>query len=146
LRDLDRDADCAGEFLKQKGLAPSEWMSFRLAVREVESWLLADASGLSNYLHVPLGRFPSNPDAEADPTVTLVNLARHSVRSWIRKAFVPPSGGHAQVGPLYEASIIAFASSHWSLNRACRRSDSLRRARAAMRELADRWRRRTGGT
>ena len=45
LRDLDQDAPCAGRFLGGIGFRPSKWMCFRLAVRELESWLLADEEG-----------------------------------------------------------------------------------------------------
>ena len=144
LRDLDTDAGCAPEFLTQVPLTPSAWMVFRLAVREVESWLLADIEGMSKFLHVPATQFPADPDAESDPTVTLVNLARKSSRTAIQKAFIPAQGANTQVGPLYETSIIEFGARHWDLNRACGRSASLRRARAAMRDLGRRWRQHIG--
>jgi hypothetical protein len=97
LRDLDHDADCAPTFLAARPLKSSQWMTFRLAVREVEAWLLADARGGAAFLHVPERNFPTQPDDEQDPTVTLVNLARRSKRAAIRKAMVPPAGANAQV-------------------------------------------------
>lgn len=39
---------------------------FSIAVREVESWLLADRENLSRYFNVALVNFPQNPDAEND--------------------------------------------------------------------------------
>lgn len=139
LRDLDHDAACAPAFVKAKGFAPSTWMVFTLAVREVEAWLLADATGIAAFLRVPLNRIPKDPDTERDPTVTLVNLARRSGRAAIKKGMVPKPNAAAQVGPLYEALIIEFASTTWSLDRACLRSPSLARTREALRRLADSW-------
>jgi hypothetical protein len=140
LRDLDEDASCAPDFLASTKLRASNWMLFRLAVREVEAWLLADTSAIAEFFHVAEGEVPLDPDLEKDPTVSLVNLARRSTRSAIRKAMVPAEGADAQVGRLYEATLIEFATEHWSLARACKRSDSLKRARAALRKMGARWR------
>lgn len=58
---------------------------------------------------------------------------------------VPAAGRSTVVGPLYEAKVIEFGQIHWNLDRACRRSDSLQRARAAVRKLAERWNRHLRG-
>lgn len=42
VRDLDRDAPCAGELVARLIGSPADLMCFRIAVRQVESWLLAD--------------------------------------------------------------------------------------------------------
>lgn len=139
LRDLDHDAPCAAAFLVACGLAPSRWMSFRVAVRELEAWLLADAQGLADFLGVSVTAVPGDPDAQEDPTVCIVNLARRSRRPAIKRAMVPSDGARTSVGPLYEAKIIEFGERHWNLERAVLRSDSLRRARLRIRELAQRW-------
>lgn len=139
LRDLDRDAPCAPGLLRKQRVQPAEWMSYRIAVREVEAWLLADSSAMASFLHVSESLIPADPDAEKDPTLTLVNLARRSKRREIKKQLVPAEGSAAQVGPLYEAAIIEFGTLHWDLARACRKSPSLARAPTAMRELAHRW-------
>ena len=79
------------------------------------------------------------PDKEVDPTRTIVQLARGSRSSEVRRAFVPEPGSSAQVGVLYEAKIIEFAIEHWNLKRAARRSRSLRRARERLCALAGEW-------
>ena len=140
LRDLDQDAPCAGAFLEQKGFKTSRWMCFRLAVRELESWLLADAQAVARFFDVQEEWIPENPDDQIDPTESLVGLARRSRSAAVRKAMVPSLGTSVAVGPLYEAMIIEFGSKHWNLPRACRRSASLRRARKALRALGARWR------
>lgn len=140
LRDLDHDAPCAGDFVRALRFSPSRWMCFRIAVRELEAWLLADVEGLAGFLEVQEAWIPLEPDSEADPTAVLVNLARRSRRSSIRRAMVPAAQTSAVVGPLYEAKIIEFGERYWDLARACRRSESLRRARRAVRELSSNWR------
>jgi hypothetical protein len=145
LRDLDHDAPCAGRFLAEREFSPAPWMCFRLAVRELEAWLLADAHGMAGFLRVDEGLLPRDPDAERDPTETLVRLARRSGSSALRKALIPKPGSSVTVGPLYEAKIIEFAERHWELARACERSASLRRARAALRSMAAKWSRHVQG-
>ena len=144
LRDMDHDAACAPELVRSLCPVASPWMAMRIAVREVESWLLADVQAMAGFLGLSEALFPLNPDAEGDPTVTLVNLARRSPRAAIRKRLVPKPGASAQVGPLYEATLIEFGAKHWSLERASRRSNSLKRARRALRELGRRWRAQIG--
>lgn len=145
VRDLDHDAPCAGEFLKDRGFAPSRWMCFRIAVREIEAWLLADAEGMARFLGVSESIIPKNPESEADPTISLVNLARKSKRRALRKALVPVVGSHTPVGPLYEAKIIEFGEKTWDLDRAASRSASLRRARECLQSLSVRWSRQIRG-
>jgi hypothetical protein len=145
LRDLDHDAACAPTYLEGLQLQVTQWMVFRLAVRELESWLLADRDGIAEYLGVALAKVPERPDELDDPKQTLVNLARTSKKKSVTKAFVPRAGDSTVVGPLYEAEIIEFSSSHWSLQAACRRSPSLRRARRALRDMCGRWSRHIRG-
>jgi hypothetical protein len=139
VRDLDNDAPCAPSYVSALKLKPARWMVFTLAVRELESWLLADASALAEFLGVKVSMIPEDPDREEDPTETIVGLARRSSRPSIKRAMVPASGSNAQVGPLYEARIIEFGRRDWDVERACRRSVSLGRTRRAMRDLGDRW-------
>jgi len=138
LRDLNSDAICAAEFLKGQP-SPSKWMCFRIAVRELESWLMADRNGFADFFDVPIGLLPEEPDNENDPTQTLVNVTRRSRSASIRRRMIPKNGMHTSVGMLYEATIIEFAEQHWSLVRASSRSDSLRRARKALKALGAAW-------
>ena len=140
LRDLDEDAACAVELLRSFDLVVSDWMCLRIAVRELEAWLLADIEGLAQFMRVSQHLFPENPDLEADPTRTLVSLARRSRSREVQRWMVPKAGSSVQVGPAYEAKIIEFGVRHWNLERACKRSQSLLKARTALRELASRWR------
>ncbi len=139
LRDLDRDATCAPVWLNEAGFKPSRWMCFRIAVRQIESWLLADER-LAAFLGIPVKRLPSNPDDLLDAKQFLVNLGRRSRRRSILEGLVPQEGSVTKVGPLYNALIAEFTFDLWSPSRAAQSSDSLRRGRGALRELAHRWR------
>ncbi|RLF63060.1 MAG: hypothetical protein DRN33_04790, partial [Thermoplasmata archaeon] len=58
LVDLDHDEECApllrNEWLPQ----PASKMCFRIAVREVEAWLLADRKGIASFLGVSQSAVP----------------------------------------------------------------------------------------
>ena len=64
-----------------------------MVVRELESWLLADAAGLAAYLGLPRAVVPSQPESVGDPKLALVNLARRSRRTRLRDSIVPYQGG-----------------------------------------------------
>jgi len=138
VRDLDTDAPCAGEFVMSRKLKPTRWFRLRLAVREVESWVLADAEGLSKFIDVDAKWIPTAPDVERDATASLLEVARRASSSFRRK-LLPGKGSSAVVGPLYEATLIEFGERGWDLQRAAMRSPSLRRAQTCMRKLAHEW-------
>ena len=139
LRDLDNDAPCAPSWLLAN--APQnagEYFCLRIAVREIEAWFLADKESAAAMLHVAKSAIPLDPDAEADPTATIVALARRSNKPRIKNGLVPAAGTVRTVGPDYERWLIASAAT-WSVRRAIHRSDSLRRARKALVRLKEAW-------
>ena len=137
LRDLDRDAPCASaliaDLLHERGLAPR--VSLRIPVRAMESWLLADREGFTGEFGVAAHRLPDRPDELDDPKQHLVHACRHSTRRTVRNAMVPRPGSGRRVGPEYASRIAAFARATWSAERASRRSPSLERALAGLRDL-----------
>lgn len=137
LVDLDQDADCAPPFRSEWLPRPTEHMCFRIAVREVESWLLGDSERLASLLAVPVSRVPRTPESVADPKQTIVNLARRSRRRGVREDMVPnPRSGRA-VGPLYTSNLIRFVSDArdgWRPDVALTACDSLARC---IRQLQD---------
>ncbi len=98
---------------------------FRIAVREVESWLLADVEGLSEFFKVSEAIFPANPDQLPDPKNTLIQLAKRSRKRKIRDEVVPIP--HASIGPNYNGCLAEFVSVHWNIRNAMARSESLKR-------------------
>lgn len=133
LVDLDDDDVCAPPYRTRILPNPSRLMHLRVAVREVEAWLLADRIGLARFLSVPAARMPQLPELEPSPKRTIVALARRSGRRDIRQDLVPrpPSGRTA--GPGYVPFLTEFVRSHWDPAAAELRSDSLRRCRVCIR-------------
>jgi hypothetical protein len=135
LRDLDSDAPCAPELTRSILPEPAKWMRFRIAVREMECWLLADPDSLCAYLRVRRALCPNNPDLLKDPKQSLINLARHSRSAAIRQDMVPERGVSATVGPGYVARISEFAREHWRPAVAQANSASLNSCIARVAEL-----------
>lgn len=127
LRDLDHDAPCAGDLVNALLPNPSAQMCFRIAVRKMEAWLLADREQLARYLSVSIASVPSNPEQVEDPKLTIVNLARRSRRRAVREDIVPVRGTTATVGPGYLARITEFATDHWRPDVAALSCSSLKR-------------------
>jgi len=141
LVDLNQEAPCAPGLRKQWLPHPNQSMYFRVAVRAVEAWLLADRESLARFLSVPVKKVPTSPDSLENPKATMIQLARQSSRREIQKDMVPtPSGGRKE-GPAYASRMIEFVTYYWdiekakdhspSLQRCC---DSLKRLSAAIRE------------
>lgn len=111
---------------------PHANLIFRVAVREVESWLLADREGFANFLGISVPKVPSNPDQITDPKQCLVNLARRSRRRTLRESIVPRQGSTAVQGPDYNGCLGEFVRNQWDRCSAARRSLSLNRAWAKL--------------
>jgi hypothetical protein len=134
LVDLDREAECAATLRRAWLAEPVPGLQLRVAVRALESWLLADREAISNYLEIPTERLPLTPDDEPDPKRLLIELAAQSRQPAIRKGMAPSVG--RRVGPLYTVHMTKFVERHWRPEIAAGRSDSLRRCRLRLRELA----------
>lgn len=83
ITDLDREA-CAAAFVERSLPERATGMHLRVAVRQVESWLMADAESLSTFLSVPRSGVPSDPDACEDAKREMVALAGRSRRGVVR--------------------------------------------------------------
>ncbi len=136
ITDLDR-RQCAGALLGDwLGERPKPaGLLLRVAVREVESWLLADHAAVRAMLRKPSQRLPERPDGLEDPKRFLIELARKGPRA-MREAIVPASGVVASQGLGYNEFLVDVVARQWSPERAAQRSDSLRRARARLAQLA----------
>ena len=108
-------------------------LCFRVAVREVEAWLLADRDGMSDFLGVQVNLVPQNPDSIADPKAALIAVARRCRVRKVREAIVPL--GTAQVGPDYNGEVGRFVRDCWNIERACINSVSLQKAQRRIAEL-----------
>ncbi len=98
---------------------------FRVAVREVEAWLMADRAGIAEFLHIDVSKVPHAPETEEDPKRTLINLARKSRKRKLSQEIVPVAGSSAKIGVLYNTHFINFVNSHWDIEQACLCAPSL---------------------
>jgi len=135
LIDLDSD-NCAPSLKKVSLPEPAPLMCFRVAVREIEAWLLADREALAQFFAVDLTKIDLNPDRLHDPKEALVSLARYSRKAAIRREMVPAPGVKGRIGPGYTSRLIDFIQGPWRPEIAAESSDSLRRCRLRLRELA----------
>lgn len=135
--DLDNDADCAPRHLKELLFGRrSENLSLRVAVRSMESWLLADCEGMRKFTGIRASRFPSDPESELHPKRYFIDLIeRECKKERLRKGLLPSPHSNRLVGPGYTHLMQRFAMKHWRPEVAARRSDSLARCIRALEEL-----------
>jgi hypothetical protein len=143
LVDLNREADCPPP-LKEIWLPnPGPFMCFRIAVREIESWLLADRERFATFFRVRLSDVPAEPELLDNPKEAVVELSRKSRNRDIRLDMVPRPGSGRKIGPAYVSRLIEFVYNPqrgWRPERAARSSDSLSRCLTRIRELVSRGR------
>jgi hypothetical protein len=136
LTDLDL-AECAPALIRDwLPAAPHHNLIFRVAVHEVESWLLADRDAFAKFLGIPRDRIPLDPDAVNDPKALLVSLATKSKKRTIRGSIVPAKGSTAKVGPDYNGPLVWFVKNDWVASRAGKQSPSLERALRMVKSFA----------
>ena len=114
LTDLDNGL-CAPKLL-------SEWLKnsrhpnfmLRVAVREVEAWLLACDQELRKFLSLRKAiNFPE-PEALKDPKLELLRLADSSPRREVREGIARRDpGGNLLQGPAYNSTLGRFVNDSW---------------------------------
>lgn len=136
LTDLDRVA-CPVELLRQwrGALVMPNDLLLRVAVREVEAWLLADQPAMRALLG-ERGKLPVEPDVLADPKATLLQLAARYASRDVRADLVQQNGAMASQGIGYNARLVQWVQNQWEPGRAADSSPSLHRARIRLQELA----------
>ncbi|OGP61502.1 MAG: hypothetical protein A2V67_20055 [Deltaproteobacteria bacterium RBG_13_61_14] len=130
--DLNQEEKCAPKLVEK--LLPQRHpnLILRVAVRELESWLLADQVNLSRFLGVSKNVIPLQPDDIPDPKQALINLVRHhSLRRDIIDALVPVPDTSSRVGKDYNGKLAEFVVKHWDVRSARRKSPSLEKAMRA---------------
>jgi len=140
LVDLNREAECAPALCKAWLPNPASQMCFRVAVREVESWLLADRERFARFLSVAITKIPRNPESLEDPKRAIVDLAAQSRRREIREDMTPRPGSGRRIGPAYTSRIIEFVTDRhfgWRPNVAAKSADSLHRCLRRFRRFLD---------
>lgn len=127
LTDLD-DVKCAPSLCRQ-------WMGetmrersvlFRVAVREIEAWLLADRKAMAMFLGVSSAKIVKDTQTIGDPKRYLLNLAKFAPAS-LKADLLPRPGVRAAQGFGYNSRLGAFVESDWCSKRACENNSSLRK-------------------
>lgn len=144
LLDLDHDAECAPPLRSHWLPEPAPFMCLRIAVRQVEAWLLADRENIAKFLAVAASRVPRHVETLTNAKEAMVDLARRSRRRDIREDMVPRPGSGRPVGPAYASRLIEFAQGMWNPQEAARPSDSLRRSMNRLEALIAVYRRSAG--
>lgn len=134
LIDLDND-DCAPELITKLLPKASSKMCFRIAVREIESWVLGDSDSFKKFFSVNAARIPALPENEVDSKRALLKCIKSSRSSSIKKDMLPSDGSLANVGKLYNSKMAEFIRNHWRPKEAAKHCNSLKRAISAFKQL-----------
>jgi hypothetical protein len=114
-------------------------MLFRVAVRAIEAWLMADRQRCAAFLQVSVDRVPADPEALSYPKRALVDVARKSRSGQIVADMVPRPGTGASEGPAYASRVQEFVTTSphlWRPEVAAENAESLRRCLRAIRSIA----------
>jgi hypothetical protein len=137
LTDLDRSicpSALIGDWMGNSKCPPR--IIFRVVVRAIEAWLLADHEAMAALLGPRVVKdLPSTPDEVADPKAAFVGLARKAPRD-VRLDICPAAGSQSSRGVNYNNRLTDFIATRWDPRCAALRSPSLRRARARLAALA----------
>ncbi len=118
----------------------SDWLSqpkhpnfmLRVAVRAVESWILAHHTAFSKFLRISPEMIPVDVEGIADPKRFLIDLARKSPNFGLRSDLAGPQGSLRKQGPDYNGRLISFVREDWKPEVARSRSPSLSRTMDAL--------------
>lgn len=136
LTDLD-NRPCAPELL-------GEWLQhpkhpdflLRVAVREVEAWLLASDEEFRNFLGLRKAVAFPDPEGLADPKLELLKLAAVSPRRELREAIARrDTGGNLRQGPAYNSALAGFVNGPWNLLDASTKCPSFARLLSSLSNL-----------
>jgi hypothetical protein len=130
--DLDRATCAPGLIASWLPRGPNARLLFRVAVRETESWLLADRAGFADFLGISPSHLPERPDELPDPKQSLLKLVRKSRRRSLKQEILPAPGVSAPVGLGYNEALSQFARDDWDYRQAARASPSLARTVARL--------------
>jgi hypothetical protein len=109
--DLDDDFDCAPSFVADWLPHPNRFMRFRVVVRQIEAWLLADGDRFAEFFGVRRNLIPDFPDNLADAKETVLTLVASSTQRAVRDDMVPRPRSGRRVGPAYSSRLIEFVTS-----------------------------------
>jgi len=129
LTDLDT-AKCVADFMQdwRKGLDLSERLLFRVAVREVEAWLLADRRAFADWLSISAELGHVEPERLDDPKRALLRLVDRSKKRELKAMILPGKTSRSPVGLGYNTELTQYVRDHWNPQTAAASAPSLARA------------------
>ena len=143
LTDLDRQ-ECAPGLIREWLPCPrhSDFL-FRVAVREIEAWVLAADKPFAGFLGIRKAISYPRPEELPDPKLELLKLAANWAKRDIRDGLVrrDPAGNLKQ-GPAYNSTLAAFIDSGWDPAVAAGKCSSFQKLLTALATLEADWRRR----
>lgn len=128
---LYRVSELSGGFTLPRNLL------IRIVMPEIESWIMADRTGIAQWLNIPPNIVPRTPESLNDPKRTLVQLASRSRNRTLRQRIAPAHvlGTH-RTGAGYNILLREFVTQHWNPDAARNHAPSLARAITRIAQLA----------
>ena len=139
LTDLDSPNLCPPTLIESWLRAPrNPRFLLRVAVMEVESWIMADRHAFANFLSVPVHRVPRNTDELLNPKEFLISLVLRSKKRRLREELVATRiTRNPHPGDKYNEHLSTFVKNQWDLERAAAGSQSLERTVARLRQESE---------
>jgi hypothetical protein len=109
--DMDNDGCPPGMLARWFPSGVARKMMFRVAVREVESWILADRVAFAEYIGIRQDSISPDPDLLSDPKKEIFDLVRRSRKRNLKLDVLPRDS--ASQGPAYNLRIGEFVHSKW---------------------------------
>lgn len=137
LTDLDT-RPCPPDLLKDwfgEKVKPDSLL-LRIAVREVEAWVLADRSQFANWLGVAESTVSNDPESCLDPKADLLKLAARSRHRNLREGLLPKKGAPSKIGLEYNDLLCEFVTNQWCIEEASKLAPSLERAIRSLKEFS----------
>ncbi|MBI5235962.1 MAG: hypothetical protein HY886_06915 [Deltaproteobacteria bacterium] len=138
LTDLDR-LECPPVLINQwLPHGKHDNLIFRIAVREVEAWVLAHRQAFLEFLGIKnrnLSIIPNDVDSIPDPKRYLIDIVKKSPKRELRSAIVPPPNSGRTQGPDYNSPLLKFVKDSWDTTHAMACSNSLARAVSAIKKF-----------
>lgn len=114
-------------------------MIFRVAVHEIEAWLLAHRYAFAHFAGIRRERIPQDVDSIDHPKEFLIGLIKRSRFTSLKRDVVPPNGSSRTQGAGYNSRLVQFVTDAWSPSEAMVHSASLRRAISAVTGFKPTW-------
>jgi hypothetical protein len=134
LRDLDDDAPCAGDLVQKLVRNRPHLLFLRIAVVELEAWLVAERDAFAKHIGVSIGRLPREPERAGKIRPLILTDAAHSKIRDVRVGFPPTESSGLPFGSEYISYMTRFIQDVWTPSRAAENAPSLARALLRLRD------------